>query len=172
MEASPNESKPQPAPFLSNAEIADRLSSLAQLLSFQRENPFKVRAYRRAATNIRALSESLDQLVREGGDLTQFSGIGAAIASAIREIVLTGTLGKLEHLRSEASEALVQISEYPKLDPLRVFRIYKKLGIDSIEELRESLDLGGDRSAARPSHGAACPPGIDRDQRAPSLPCG
>jgi len=31
-------------PALSNAEIADRLASLAQLLSAQEENPFKVKA--------------------------------------------------------------------------------------------------------------------------------
>jgi hypothetical protein len=36
------------APFLSNAEIADRLASLAQLLSAQKENPYKVKAYQRA----------------------------------------------------------------------------------------------------------------------------
>ena len=38
-----------PLPALSNAEIADRLASLAQLLSAQKENPYKVKAYRRAA---------------------------------------------------------------------------------------------------------------------------
>ena len=38
---------------LSNAEIADRLASLAQLLSTQKENPYKVKAYRRAAAHIR-----------------------------------------------------------------------------------------------------------------------
>ena len=37
------------SPILSNAEIADRLASLAQLLSSQKENPYKVKAYQRAA---------------------------------------------------------------------------------------------------------------------------
>jgi hypothetical protein len=36
---------PQEAWILSNAEIADRLTSLAQLLSTQKENPYKVKAY-------------------------------------------------------------------------------------------------------------------------------
>src|SRR2546423_6993025 len=87
---------------LSNAEIADRLAGLAQMLSTQKENPYKVRAYHRAAAKIRSLSESLDELVREGADLTQFAGIGEAIASAIREIVQTGTLRKLDSLRNQA----------------------------------------------------------------------
>jgi len=88
---------------LSNAEIADRLASLAQMLSSQKENPYKVKAYRRAAAHIRNLPESLDEMVRREEDLTQFAGIGAAIASAIREIVTTGTLTKLERLRGAAS---------------------------------------------------------------------
>jgi DNA polymerase (family 10) len=86
--------------ILSNAEIADRLASLGQLLSTQKENPYKVKAYRRAAAHIRNLPESLDEMVRCEEDLTQFAGIGAAIASAIREIVTTGKLTKLERLRS------------------------------------------------------------------------
>ena len=42
-------------------------------------------------------------LVRDESDLTAYPGIGEAIGSAIREIVRTGTLGKLEKLRSAAS---------------------------------------------------------------------
>ena len=42
---------PQDTAVLSNAEIADRLASLGQLLSTQKENPYKVKAYRRAAAH-------------------------------------------------------------------------------------------------------------------------
>src|SRR5439155_17711970 len=94
------------APILSNAEIADRLANLAQLLSAQKENPYKVKAYQRAAARIRTLSESLDEMVRDQEDLTRFAGIGEAIASAVREIVTTGTLEKLEKLRAEVTPAV------------------------------------------------------------------
>ena len=133
---------PPETPVLSNTEIADRLASLAQLLSTQKENPYKVKAYQRAAASIRALSESVDTLVRNKTDLTAYAGIGATISSAIREIVLTGTLDKLEKLRSEVSPELIDISAYPRLDPKQVLRIYKKLGISSTEALRESLENG------------------------------
>ena len=132
----------QPSPALSNAQIADRLAGLAQLLSTNGENPYKVKAYRRAAAKIRSLSESLDEMVREDADLTHFPGIGDAIASAIREIVLTGTLRKLDTLRTEATPEVANLAEYPRLDPRRVLRIYKKLKISSIEALREKLESG------------------------------
>jgi DNA polymerase (family 10) len=133
---------PQTPTALSNAEIADRLAGLAQILSTQKENPYKVKAYHRAATRIRALSESLDDLVREDADLTQFPGIGEAIASAIREIVLTGKLRKLETLRGQAAPEVARLADYPRLDPKRVLRVYKKLKISSIGELRENLETG------------------------------
>jgi DNA polymerase (family 10) len=127
---------------LSNAEIADCLASLAQLLAAQKENPYKVKAYQRAAAKIRTFSESLDEWVRDDADLTRFAGIGEAIASAIREIVMTGKLGKLEKLRAAAPPAVASISDHPRLDPKRILRIYKKLGISSIEELRAHLESG------------------------------
>ena len=80
--------------------------------------------------------------MREEADLTRFAGIGAAIASAIREIVLTGSLSKLERMRSEVAPEVASLSDHPRLDPKRVLRIYKKLGISSIEALRENLESG------------------------------
>ena len=135
---------------LSNTEIADRLAGLAQILSTQKENLYKVKAYRRAAAKIRVLSESFDELVREDADLTQFSGIGEAIAGAIREIVLTGKLRKLETLREQAAPEVARLADYPRLDPKRVLRVYKKLKISSIEELREKLVSGEIESALGP----------------------
>ena len=133
---------PEDTTVLSNAEIADRLASLGQLLSTQKENPYKVKAYRRAAAHIRNLPESLDEMVRREEDLTQFAGIGAAIASAIREIVNTGTLTKLERLRGEATPAVAELSAHPRLDPRRVMRVYKKLNISSLSELRQRIESG------------------------------
>jgi len=135
-------SNTETAPFLSNAEIADRLASLAQLLSTQKENPYKVKAYQRAAAKLRNMSENLQELVQDDADLTQYAGIGDAIASAIREIVQTGSLRKLEYLRAQASPAVASINDYPRLHPKRVQRIYKKLAISSVEELRAKLDSG------------------------------
>jgi DNA polymerase (family 10) len=133
---------PKDSNTISNADIADRLASLAQLLSTQKENPYKINAYQRAAAKVRTMSESIEDLVRDESDLTAYAGIGEAIGSAIREIVRTGTLGKLETLRSEASPEIAGIIAYPRLDPKRVMRAYKTLNISSVEALREQLENG------------------------------
>ena len=115
---------------------------MAQLLSTEKENSVKVKAYHRAAAKIRTLSESVEELVHQDSDLTVYVGIGKAISHAVQEIVRTGTLGKLETLRSKASPELAGLSNYPRLDPKRVLRAYKKLGIASVDELRAKLESG------------------------------
>jgi DNA polymerase (family 10) len=86
-----------------------------------------VKAYHRAASRIRNLPESLDEMVRREKDLTQFPAIGAAIASAIVEIVRTGRLAKLERLRSEATPAVAELSGHPRLDPRRIMRVLQEI---------------------------------------------
>jgi DNA polymerase (family 10) len=130
------------SPVESNADIADRLTGMAQMLAAKRENQFRVRAYRRAAASIRNLSESLVELVHAGADLTKYAGIGEGIAASIREIVASGTTARLEQLKSEIPAELAGITAYPRLDHQRVLRIYQKLGIGSIDELREKLESG------------------------------
>jgi DNA polymerase (family 10) len=127
---------------LSNGAIAAEFVALAQFLAARGGNPFKVKAYRRAARTIRALGDSIDELVRNEVDLTQFSGIGEAISGAIQEIVHTGTLRQLETIRSQATPELIEIARHPRLDPRRVLRIYKKLGISSTAELKDKLLSG------------------------------
>ena len=75
-------------------------------------------------------------------ELTLYPGIGKSISGGIREIVLTGTLGVLEKLRSDAGPELLSISRYPKLNPKRVLRIYTSLRISSIDSLRQALENG------------------------------
>jgi len=127
---------------ISNAEIADSLINLAQLLAPRKENFYRVKAYQRAAARIRSMSESIDELVRDEADLTELAGIGSAISAAIREIVLTGRLSRLEQLRAESSRELVDISHYPRLDPRKVMRIYKRMKISSVDSLKEKLESG------------------------------
>jgi DNA polymerase/3'-5' exonuclease PolX len=116
---------------LSNAEIADRLAGLAQLLSTQKENPCKIKAYQRAAAKIRTLSEIVEELVHQDSDLTGYPGIGEAISHAAQDIVRTGMPGKLETLCSQAAPELAGMSNYPWLDPKRVSLAYETLGISS-----------------------------------------
>src|SRR6478735_7723788 len=135
---------------LSNPEIAHRLVAYAQVLQSKGENPFKVRAYRRAAATIKGLRESVDQLARSEADLTRFPGIGKGIAAAVREIVRSGTLGQLELSLTAAPPEVAVLNEYPQLDPKRVAQVFKRLGIATLAELKQKFEAGAIREALGP----------------------
>jgi putative hydrolase len=87
-----------------NRDVATRLDEAAALLSEQGANPFRVRAYRRAAETLRALSGPVSQILALEGveGLQRLPGIGVSLARAIRDIVRLGYLPMLERLRGEA----------------------------------------------------------------------
>ena len=55
----------------------------------------------------------------------------------------TGTLAKLEKLRATASPELCDTSQYLRLDHGSICRFHKKLGVTSVDALKEKL-AGGD----------------------------
>ena len=54
-----------------NAQIAELLDRLADLLEIECANPFRVRAYRNAARTVRDLPHGLVALVAEGKDMAE-----------------------------------------------------------------------------------------------------
>lgn len=119
-----------------NARIAERLRRAAELLEAQGENPFRVRAYRRAAETVAALDRSVEAIWREGGTraLEALPGIGPSLARALVEMITTGRWAQLERLEgSVAPEAL--FASVPGIGPELARRIHDHLHIDTLEDL-------------------------------------
>src|SRR5687767_6091155 len=135
----------------SNATIADHLRRYAAALSLEGANRFKLKAYRRAAETIEALDDNVAELLERGQDLTELPGIGKAINDVVGEIVRTGTLNRLNRTLAALPAELVEIAGKPALDPKKVSRVYKKLGINSLFELKKNLESGkiGEQFGAR-----------------------
>jgi hypothetical protein len=135
-----------------NAEIADALERVADLLEAQDANPFRVRAYRRAAQTARASDELLASAVERGGleALEALPGIGRTLASHIAELVHTGRLGFLERLEGQVSPEDL-FTTVPGIGEELAARIHRELGIDTLEELELAAHDG--RLAALPGFG-------------------
>jgi DNA polymerase (family 10) len=123
----------------SNLEVADRLERVAELLELEEANPFRVRSYRRAADEVRALQRPVAGLYDEGGTsrLQSIEGVGERLAGSIAEIVETGRLGLLDRLESEISPAAV-FERLPGIGPELAGRIRDELGIGTLEELERA----------------------------------
>lgn len=126
---------------MKNQFVADILNEIADLLDIKGEIFFKTRAYRIAAQAIEVLEEDIETVVSEDR-LTSISGIGAAIAKKITEIVETGRLKYLEELTKEIPNGLLDLLKIQSLGPKKVASLYKNLGITSIKKLRDACLQG------------------------------
>ena len=126
---------------MKNQFVADILNEIADLLDIKGEIFFKTRAYRIAAQAIEVLEEDIEIVVSEDR-LTSISGIGAAIAKKITEIVETGRLEYLEELTKEIPKGLLDLLKIQSLGPKKVASLYKNLGITSIKKLRDACLQG------------------------------
>lgn len=125
-----------------NAEIASMFEEAADLLEIAGENPFRARAYRRAARAIDALPQSIAGLIANGEDLTAISGVGKDLAGKIGGIVASGRFELLDTLRDELPGDLAGMAALPGLGPKRIKLIHDKLGIRTLDDLRAVLDSG------------------------------
>ena len=140
-----------------NQDVAARLREAADILDQQGANPFRIRAYRRAAETITHLEEDLAVILELGGNeaLVALPNIGRGIATAIAEMLATGRWAQLERLRGSL-DPVKRLQAVPGIGPRLARRIHDKLDIDTLEGLElaahdgrlESLEGVGARRAA------------------------
>ena len=134
-----------------NTEIARIFHSTADLLEIKGDNPFKVRAYQKAAQNIESLTEELSEIALRG-ELEKISGIGKDLAQKILEMLQTKKSGAFEELRLEIPEGLLELIAVPGLGPKKTKLLYDKMGIQTMEALEEAARA--DRLKDLPGFGA------------------
>ena len=94
-----------------NLEIAFIFNQIGDLLEIQGANPFRVRAYRRAADNIEGLADNIETLALSG-TLRNIPGIGEDLANKISEYVRTGAIQFHEELKQEIPLGLAKMVDF------------------------------------------------------------
>ena len=136
---------------MNNVEIARVLEEVADVLEIQNENTFRIRAYRNAARTVEVQTTPLQRMLEEGRPLTDLPGIGKEMASHIREMVETGTLGYRDRLLDEVPRSLLELMRVPAVGPKKARKLWDELQICSVEELEEAARAG--RIATVPGFG-------------------
>ncbi|MFQ5350681.1 MAG: helix-hairpin-helix domain-containing protein, partial [Thermoanaerobaculia bacterium] len=111
-------------------------------LEIRDANPFRVRAYRNAARTVNMHAVAMRQLLAEGGELTELPGIGKEMARHIAELVETGALSLFDELDEEVPRTLVDIVALSGVGPKKAARLWKELGIETVEELATAAEAG------------------------------
>jgi DNA polymerase (family 10) len=122
-----------------NADVADAFDELADVSEILGEQGFRVLAYRRAATRIRETGASIAELAL-AGTAKELPGIGATIEAKIAEIAETGEMTALEKRRAEVPDEVTQFLRLPGLGPKTAARIWRELGVTTLDGLREAAE--------------------------------
>jgi len=134
-----------------NTDVADQFDLLADLLELEGAESFRVLAYRRAATRMRETSGSIAQLALDGR-AKELQGIGKTIEEKIVQIVEQGEIEALTKRRSTVPPEVVQFMRLPGLGPKTAARIWRELGISTLDELKAAAEA--ERLRALPGLGA------------------
>ena len=127
---------------LRNRDIVAILNETADLLDIREENAFRVRSYRNAARTIGDLDQEVADLVSRDEDLAALPDIGGSMAGKLEEIVTTGRLAQLDHLREEMDPHVVELLQIPNLGPSGARKLYKELGIAGVEGVIKAAEAG------------------------------
>jgi DNA polymerase (family X) len=129
--------------LVTNADIAAAFEQVADLLEYEGENAFRIRAYRGAARTIGTLVEPLAGV---RGDpvrrLTDLDGIGADLAGKIEVLLDTGRLPLLDELQARVPAVAFELMRVPGLGPKKAKSLVDQLGIGSLPELEAACREG------------------------------
>jgi DNA polymerase (family X) len=118
-----------------NSDVADQLDLLADLLELEGEAQFRVLAYRRAATRIRETAGSVAELAL-AGRAKELSGIGKTIEEKIVQVVDHGEMDALTKRKGLVPPEVVLFMRLPGLGPKTAARIWRELGVTTVDELK------------------------------------
>ena len=118
---------------MKNQEIAKIFNEIAGLLEIKNDNPFRIRAYRRAALNVEGLTRNVEDLSED--ELLEVPGVGKELAAKIAEYIKTGNIAAHQELKKEIPQIVLDLESVPGLGPKTAMLLHEKLHIKSIDEL-------------------------------------
>jgi DNA polymerase (family 10) len=99
-----------------NQQFSALFRDIASVLELQGDDPYRIRAYRRAAQTLASLSEPLRTIARRGA-LETLPGIGKTLSREIQELLETGRLRYYEYLITTVPEGLLALLRLHSLSP-------------------------------------------------------
>jgi DNA polymerase (family 10) len=121
-----------------NRDLTRAFKLAAQLMELHDENPFKIRAIEGTATALDALSFPVAEVERAG--LPDRTGLSKTAAAKVAELLDTGTFSDLQRLLEITPPGVVELLNIKGIGPKKVRALWRELGIESAEALREAAE--------------------------------
>lgn len=122
-----------------NEDIYRLLNQIADLLELQNAGPFRIKAYRNAASEIAGMTQDLKSIAIKKNlkKLEALPAIGSSIGNIIIDYYTSGNSRYLNRLRGEVSFEQI-LERIPGIGPSLAKRIMRTLNIDTLEELEQA----------------------------------
>ena len=124
----------------SNDEVERALLEFADLLAIAGDDPYKPRAYEKAARAVGGYPDDLRTLDERG--VMSIPGVGKSIAGKVSEFLGTGTFEELESLRDQVPAGVREMTAIPGFGPKKAMTVHEELGIGSVDELVGAAERG------------------------------
>jgi DNA polymerase (family 10) len=122
-----------------NDALAEQFDLLADLMELEGADGFRISAYRKAAARIRETPSSVAQLALDG-KAKLLQGIGKTIEGKIVEVVDDGEIHALTKRKAEVPAEVATFMRLPGLGPKTARRIWKELGITTVDGLKAAAE--------------------------------
>lgn len=126
-----------------NPKVHQIFSEISEMLEVLGQNPFRVRAYQRAAEVIRGMGKDVEDIFQENpAGLKELPGIGPDLHAKIIEIITTGKCVMHEDLLKKVGQGVLDILRVRGVGPKKVKLFMEQLDIRSVEQLRAAAESG------------------------------
>ena len=126
---------------MKNSLVATFLLQLADYTEMEDDQPYRARAYRRAAQTIDSMREPVENLWK-ARTLQEIPGVGENIAKKIDEILKTGRLETLEKMKQRNPVDIASLIRVEGIGPKTVRDLYKQLQVKNLDEFEEAVRAG------------------------------
>jgi DNA polymerase (family 10) len=126
---------------VTNQQLADLFTDIADRLEIRGEVVFKTRAYRNIAETLSSYPRPIHD-VWQAGELGEVPGVGKAIHDKLDELLRTGRLAFYEALKEEVPDGVAAMLRIPNMGPQRVRLVWQSLGVTSIDALETAAQAG------------------------------
>ncbi len=126
---------------MNNGALVDLLLEMARILEFLDDNPFRAKAYEKAARAVSEMVEPVEELI-DSGEMSRIRGIGASIASTLKAFAKDHDFSAMEDLRARLPRGYDELIKVPGLGMKRLKLLCMELGISTLDELLLAIDSG------------------------------
>jgi len=118
---------------ITTESVLELLDEISQLMTLNGDNPFKVRAFKKAAELLRGATD-LEARAR-AGTLTELTGVGKGIADVLTEFFSLGRSTVRDELLAALPSGLMEFTSLPGVGPKKARQLIDELEIHTLGEL-------------------------------------